>query len=309
MDLDKFHNWMRAQALSEKTISLRLRALRHLKKKGLNLDRISWKRRYKIAEFLHEQGYSDAALNNYIRAVNMYLRFKQWDFKLKKIPSRGEDDIWVPTSKEVSRILNIRWKTPYLHSRNRLLLKILFIAALRCSEARNLKYGDFRYTVSEAKGLEGEKFYYIFVQKGKGRKKRSVDIPKDLYDDLMLFNHYYRGSTEYVFENGRGLPVSDNTVRKICKEAGKAADVPRFHPHSARHWRALDLYDKGVKPQAIQRFLGHSSITTTYTYFRGRKRQETRLEIIQNDPETFGGLSGKIKNAKTSNGADTNEVQ
>jgi len=79
-----------------------------------------------------------------------------------------------------------------------------------------------------------------WVVVGKGNKQRFVDIPTILYDEIMHFKEYY-GSSEHLFPNRSGESISLNHVGRICKEAAKAAGVPKFHPHAARHYRTVEL--------------------------------------------------------------------
>ena len=92
----------------------------------------------------------------------------------------------------------------------------------------------------------------------------------------------------FIFDNGRGEPISLTNVGRICKEAGRQVNVSRFHTHAARHYRTVELDEEEVGIETIRRFLGHSKLSTTQIYLRGR-RNKTRDEIIKKDKH-FSGL-------------------
>ncbi len=292
MELDRFRNWMHGEGLS---IGYMKGVLRHLRRVEIDIDELD--DYYKIAEWLYEQEPSDSARDNFVKSINLYLRFKDINYSLKKTPRRGEPDIWVPTDEEARRIRKAVWSSTYLTNRNRLILDILFIAALRRNEVRKLKYGDFR-TTSDKK-IPQVTYHYIHVL-GKGNKERFVDIPEELYKKVFSFKTFYETQSGFIFDFGKGRPLGGKQIGVICRQAGKATGAPQFHTHAARHYRAIELDAQGVTIDAIRRFLGHSDISTTQTYLRGR-RNKTRDELVSKDT-LFRGLRVKIESIKTASG-------
>ncbi len=124
------------------------------------------------------------------------------------------------------------------------------------------------------------------MKRGKGDKDRIVPISEQLYSSIQRFEKYY-SSSEFIFDNGRGESISPKTVRQICYQAAEATEdqelIDNFHPHSARHYRAVDLIEKDVNLEAVRRFLGHSSLETTKTYLRGDESMLFR-EVEEKDP-------------------------
>ncbi|MFZ4699775.1 MAG: tyrosine-type recombinase/integrase [Candidatus Methylumidiphilus sp.] len=65
----------------------------------------------------------------------------------------------------------------------------------------------------------------------------------------------------------RGRPASPQFLRKLVREAGQAAELPRrTTPHMLRHTAAIQLLEAGVDIRFVQRLLGHQSISTTEGY-------------------------------------------
>ena len=284
MNLKQFRNYLLGKGYAISTIGQKIR---YLKRVPIDLDTLEDK--YKIAEWLHNQKVGEESKNNFAKAINSYLEFCGIDYRLKLKRKKGDLDIWIPTGEQVERLLNATWKGPYFTARNRLILKILFIAGLRRDEVRKLRFSDFRRTNS--KKLEGVYYFYLHVL-GKGNKTRFVDIPESLYQEVIYFKKHYQIS-DFLFDNGKGEPISLNHAGRICKDAARYANVPQFHPHAARHYRTVELDEVGVGIETIRKFLGHAQLSTTQLYLRAR-RQETREELIRKDPH-FEGLRNKIK--------------
>jgi len=131
------------------------------------------------------------------------------------------------------------------------------------------------------------KNYYVHVL-GKNEKERNVPIPEALYKDVQEYMALEGARTSYLFENDRGTHLSTNNLRKAIKYAGRSIGEERLHPHAFRHWRARDLWRKGVDIIVISRFLGHTDIHTTKIYLESITDEERFEEILSRDP--FFGL-------------------
>jgi len=260
--------------------------LRYLKRVTVDLDTCE---EYEISDFLLVLDKKKVPTGNFIKAINRYLKFRGVDYRFKKKPIKGDQDIWIPTEEEAAKIRKATWDSPYTTMRNRLILDILFITGVRRSEVRDLKFSDARKTPD--KEIQGVYHYYLHVI-GKNDKRRFVDIPKFLYDDIMHFKMLY-GCCDFIFDNGHGVPIHPQKIGKICREAGKKARVKGFHTHAARHYRAVELDEQGIDIESIRRFLGHENLATTQLYLRGR-RNKTRKELILKD-KYFEGVREELE--------------
>ncbi len=221
---------------------------------GLDLDTAGF---YEVAKYVYDLDRGVWAKKNLATAINHYWRFRGFDYKPLKVPRlRGDRDLWIPSSEEKERLLNVTLRTRYSTKRARLIMRVLFEAGLRASELCNLKISDVR-----KKKKSGKVVYYLRVL-GKGNKERSVPISKGLYHALVEYYSYY-GRDPCIFG------FSPVYLRKIIAEVKKAAGVPNFHAHAARHYRAVELLKEGVSLEALRRFLGHSRLDTTQIYLRG----------------------------------------
>ncbi len=71
-------------------------------------------------------------------------------------------------------------------------------------------------------------------------------------------------------------------VGKRAAKAWKAAELEPITPHECRHTFASLLIDAGANPKAIQTFMGHSRIQTTfdtYGHLMPGSHDEVRLRM------------------------------
>lgn len=153
--------------------------------------------------------------------------------------------------------------------RDAVMLSLLYMAALRIEELISLKIKDLNLQVE---------YPYIIVL-GKGKKIRSISIPKKLasmiskYISIFFSANYNKD--EYLFFSrikGHSNPISRMGVAKRIKIYGEAAkkkndEVPQdLHAHQFRHARATHWLDEGLNIAQVSKLLGHADISTTMVY-------------------------------------------
>jgi integrase/recombinase XerD len=112
--------------------------------------------------------------------------------------------------------------------------------------------------------IDGEKARVRLV-KTKGNTDRYVRIPLTLLENI---EEEYTGSERvYLFENHHGQPFIRQYVTWQIARAGKRGLGRRIGAHVLRHSRATDLYERTRRIKAVSDFLGHSSVSTTPTYY------------------------------------------
>lgn len=137
----------------------------------------------------------------------------------------------------------------------------IYGAGLRLSECLHLRVGDID---SGRMVLE--------VRRGKGAKDRYVPLSESL---LRLLRAYWvaRRPSQLLFPGDQpDRPLSPTTVQRRFKAAARRADISkRVTPHSLRHAFATHMLEDGVHVRALQRILGHRSLSTTTIYLHCTK--------------------------------------
>jgi integrase/recombinase XerD len=135
-----------------------------------------------------------------------------------------------------------------------LLIRALVLTGCRVSEFVALDVEDFSHADAT-----------VTVRRGKGDKDRVVPILPALADQLRVYLGY-RGRGP-LFINAKGGRFSQRSVQQIVKRLAADAGIDkRVYPHLMRHTVAQLLLEGGMPLEQVQRFLGHSKITTTQIY-------------------------------------------
>jgi integrase/recombinase XerD len=166
--------------------------------------------------------------------------------------------------KEVSRILqqpDLRTARGY---RDRVILEVLYSAALRREEVANLKTQN----VDTATG-------YAHVREGKGGKDRVVPIGRNVCALIETYLAGVRGdwpnaqATDYLFLNRWGKRMDPNAVWAVVRKYAKQAGIKKpVSTHTFRHSCATHMLRAGAPIRHLQEMLGHAQLTTTQVYTR-----------------------------------------
>lgn len=174
--------------------------------------------------------------------------------------------IKVPAVKDTlaSRIIS-EWDVQQLlglerRPRNAALLRLLYIAGLRISEACGLCWRDLT-----ARDNAGQ--ITVF---GKGGKTRMILLPAPLWARLLALPGAHE-SADPVFLSRQGGPLAASAVHRIVKAAAKRAKLPdSVSAHFLRHAHASHALDRGAPVHVVQATLGHASLATTTRYTHAR---------------------------------------
>lgn len=96
----------------------------------------------------------------------------------------------------------------------------------------------------------------------KSGKPRTIALPSTL---LQLIPQM-PCTSEFIFPNKDGKPVSYNTFYKRYRRYLEECHVPYQSPHACRHTYATQLINQDVSLRTVQIVLGHSSSTVTERY-------------------------------------------
>lgn len=165
----------------------------------------------------------------------------------------------VLTSAEEAAVMkqfNLRYFTSH---RNQVMIMLALQTGMRVSELIKLKYSD----ITPSEGC-----FKVHIKQGKGKKDRMVFITPDMFDSLqeLRISSPAGESAVLVFHTTTGEPVKDSYLRKMIKDKGARAGVPRLHFHLLRHTYLTRTFDKTKDIRVVQEIAGHASINTTMIY-------------------------------------------
>jgi integrase/recombinase XerD len=146
------------------------------------------------------------------------------------------------------------------HPRNAALLRLIYGAGLRISEACGLMWRDL-----QARDSGGQATVY-----GKGGKTRAVLIPASIWTALTHLRRDASPDAPVFLSNKRGA-LDPSQVHRIVKAAAARAGLPpEVSAHWLRHAHASHALDRGAPIHLVQSTLGHASVATTGRYLHAR---------------------------------------
>jgi integrase/recombinase XerC len=169
----------------------------------------------------------------------------------------------VPTLEEMNGLLDSRMPdNAAFPDRDRAIFELLYGCGLRNSELVGIELGD----IEEANG--------VILVRGKGKKQRYVPLEGAAAEALTAYRAVRRQflqernkSTQRLFINRRGGPLTTRSVARIVKQIAMARGLPPdIHPHTLRHAFGTHMLSEGADLRAIQELLGHERLSTTQKY-------------------------------------------
>ena len=176
--------------------------------------------------------------------------------------------------------------------KHRLFVEVLAIAGLRFGEAAALRRSRCdilrsRLIIAENLSEVSGVLHYVAP---KTHQRRVVTIPRFLGDRLAQTLQSLPADDSLVFSSPRGGPIRySNFARRVWKPALHEAGLPDMGVHALRHTCAALLISQGAHPKAIQRHLGHQSITTTLDRY-GHLFEDENEKLAERMDAAYGQL-------------------
>lgn len=241
------------------TVPDRIRKLKYLERNGIDLLNFDENQVHSLFFKKLEQGSPNTAVNNYIKALNSWTKFRDIDIKFNKFKEH-QKPVKVPSIDDIRVLLDVVSERRLVDRRDRMIIIFFCKTGLRCQELCDLKLDDIDWKNSE-----------ILIRKGKGGKERIVPIERKVlaginYPSLKNYIKNWRLPIgDWVFTTPSGQ-ITTAYIRKRIKVISKRAGVPWVHPHSFRHFYATNLIRSGAKITVVQELLGHADIGSTACY-------------------------------------------
>jgi site-specific recombinase XerD len=154
--------------------------------------------------------------------------------------------------------------------RDEALFRVMFYCALRVSEVILLNIEDYNILKKE-----------MHCKRLKGGINNTLKIIDNSV--LQALNRHIRENapSSSLFMNIRDdKPLSRKTIDYIVKNVCMDAKVPsraKWHSHTFRHTKAIELAESGLDIKEIQYWLGHKCIANTQLYFEFTSSQHTAM--------------------------------
>jgi site-specific recombinase XerD len=172
----------------------------------------------------------------------------------------------VLSDKEAARMIERTGTT-----RDRALLSVMLGAGLRVSEVVKLAVAD---VLADQEGGA-----VIWVRQGKGRKDRSVPIQPDVLEAVLAYlaatgrrlsgsGVLFRSYDHVEHRRVRAEGMTESAVWQAVRKAVSVAHIvgKAVSPHTLRHTFAIRFLRAHGSAAALQKVLGHASLTTTQRY-------------------------------------------
>ena len=166
------------------------------------------------------------------------------------------------TIEEVSLLLDQPSGDTPKEVRDKAMLELLYATGLRVSELISLKISDLNLALS-------------YIECHDRTKSRIIPIENAAKYALTRYLTEVRPSmcadSEYLFTNIKGEEMSRQGFWKLLKAYAKRAGIDKdITPHMIRHSFATHMVSNGADLASLQEMLGHSDISTTQVYLRGK---------------------------------------
>jgi site-specific recombinase XerD len=215
--------------------------------------------------FLQAEGLSGFTVRGYVQVLKGFATWLVEDGYLERHPlgklalPRVPANVVKPLDDaEVAALLRAVNQRSYRGSRDLALLLLLLDTGMRLGEATGLVVGDAEEAIREG----------VLKVRGKGSRERYLPVGRAARNALRRYVHLHRPETssQVLFVSFWGQALTAEGIRQVVRRVATRAGVAGVHPHRLRHTAAVTFLRAGGDVFALQRILGHSTLTMTRNY-------------------------------------------
>ncbi len=257
IDLEGYKNYLYEEELSPNTIESYMTGIKQFSKKYGEVTKPN------ILEFKAylSNRFKPATVNIRLTAILRYCDFKEISMKVKSIKEPKKTHFEnVITPEQYDRLIaglekdhNERW---IVH------IKLLAKTGMRISEALRVRKRDL---------IKG------YVTMPTKAHLRTIYFPKSLVDEIQPWLDKL-SDNDTVMQNMHGEPISDRGVSESLIRFAALYGIPKevMHPHSFRHFFAIEFIKRKNDISLLADLLGHGDVKVTQIYLRQSQEQQRR---------------------------------
>ena len=215
---------------------------------------------------LKEKGEENRSINRKMSALRSFYKFCLREEAITVSPMQGVKSLKQP--KELAKFVpehdmeKVRFEGDgdFKVVRDELLFEMLYQTGMRQAELRGLKDNDIDAVAMQIKVL------------GKRNKERIIPISRQLFEMISNYKNVRdeqfpeRGNVNLLV-NDKGEAMSPDFVyRTVHRILAGVTTIEQKSPHVLRHTFATHMLNEGADIRAIQKILGHSSLSSTQIY-------------------------------------------
>ena len=198
-----------------------------------------------------------SSINQYVQWSNSVNLSKQ--INIEKISLKTGS--YLPETLEVSDIIKMIDSYDFdnfLNARNKAIIDFMYSTACRVSELTDVKISDIDFDDN-----------FVKLQ-GKGSKQRIVPIGSQLNGTLQPYlkiRKEFENNESYLFISKNKKKLDRSAVFRVIKKTALISGInSSVHPHTFRHSAATHMLEAGCDLRTLQEFLGHTSVSVSYTH-------------------------------------------
>lgn len=261
--LSDFTAYMETKELSQNTIAAYTISMRQFFESHTDISKknaLAWKQE------LQERGLSPKTINIRLNAYNIYCAML----------GNEADTVKTMRIHQASAVSNVISETDYKKLLSGLAkdenrrwyfgVKLLAATGARVSEYIRLKKSDF------------DRGYAEMWTKGKVRR---IYIPDSFRKEAAEYYSFLE-SRDYLISNRYGGQITSRGVSEVLQNlaARYGIDKKVMHPHSFRHFFAIEFLKRNSNLSLLADVMGHSDVSTTAIYTR--MTQEQQISAVNN---------------------------
>ena len=256
IDIEGFRNYLFEEELSKNTTESYLRALKQFSE---NFNEMTKANLVHFKQLLIAKGRKPSTVNLRMCGLMAYCKYKEIPMKIKTVKEPKKTHVEnVITAEQVETLLaGLR-----ADGREQWRVNILMLAktGMRISEALRITKRDV---------LRGS------VTMPTKAHLRTIYFPKSLVSDIREFLDGIEDG-DVVIQSQYGKPMTSRGIAEGLKRYAKMYDIPKevMHPHSFRHFFAIEFLKRKNDIALLADILGHSDVKMTQLYLRQSQEQQ-----------------------------------